>query len=56
MSTEEALKFLDFAIEATSTQTDYDIGLRNGMRFAKSLLDEKEPHYDRLDIIVKETK
>lgn len=37
---------IDFAIEATDSQDDYSMGMRNGMRYVKSLIDGKEPQYE----------
>ena len=37
---------IDFAIKATDSQDDYSMGMRNGMRYAESLIDGKEPQYE----------
>ena len=37
---------IDFAIKATGSQDDYSMGMRNGMRYVKSLIDGKEPQYE----------
>lgn len=37
---------IDFAIKATDSQDDYSMGMRNGMRYAKSLINGKEPQYE----------
>lgn len=37
---------INFAIEATDSQDDYSIGMRNGMRYVKWLIDGKEPQYE----------
>lgn len=37
---------IDFAIKATDSQDDYSMGMRNGMRYVKSLIDGKEPQYE----------
>lgn len=47
--TREEMKMIDainFAIEATDSQDDYGMGMRNGMRYVKSLIDGKEPQYE----------
>ena len=46
-SREEAIDFLRFAIEATGTDDDYSIGLRNGIRLAISVFTGEAPKYDR---------
>jgi len=38
---------IDFAIKATDSQDDYSMGMRNGMRYVKSLIDGKEPQYEQ---------
>lgn len=38
---------IDFAIEATNENSDYDVGLRNGLRLAMSFIDGKQPQYER---------
>lgn len=40
---------IDFAIEATNENSDYDVGLRNGLRLAMSFIDGKQPQYERRD-------
>lgn len=37
---------IDFAIKATDSQDDYSMGMRNGMRYVKSIIDGKEPQYE----------
>jgi len=37
---------IDFAIKLTDEQDDYSMGMRNGMRYVKSLIDGKEPQYE----------
>lgn len=37
---------IDFAIKATDSQDDYSMGMRSGMRYVKSLIDNKEPQYE----------
>ena len=49
MDKTETIKFIKFAIEATGKETDYDIGLRNGIRLALSVLTGEEPKYDSLE-------
>jgi hypothetical protein len=39
-------KAIDFAIEATDGDDKYSMGMRNGMRYVKSLIDGKEPEYE----------
>lgn len=43
---EKIIDAIDFAIKATDSQDDYSIGMRNGMRYVKSLIDGKEPQYE----------
>jgi len=43
---EKTIDAIDFAIKATDSQDDYSIGMRNGMRYVKSLIDGKEPQYE----------
>jgi len=43
---EEMIDAIDFAIKATDSQDDYGMGMRNGMRYVKSLIDGKEPQYE----------
>ena len=43
---EKMIDAIDFAIKATDSQDDYSMGMRNGMRYVKSLIDSKEPHYE----------
>lgn len=38
---------IDFAIKATDSRDDYGMGMRNGMRYVKSLLDNQEPRYEQ---------
>lgn len=45
-SDEKMINTIDFAIKATDTQDDYSMGMRNGMRYVKSLIDGKEPQYE----------
>ena len=39
---------IDYALDTTSRHDDYSIGLRNGMRFVKSLIDGEEPDYEKV--------
>ena len=43
---EKMIDAIDFAIKATDSQDDYRMGMRNGMRYVKSLIDGKEPQYE----------
>lgn len=43
---EKIIDAIDFAINATDSQDDYSMGMRNGMRYVKSLVDGKEPQYE----------
>lgn len=43
---EKTIDAIDFAIKATDTQDDYSMGMRNGMRYVKYLIDGKEPQYE----------
>ncbi len=43
---EEIIKAIDLAILITNGGDYYSIGLRNGMRYAKSLIDGKAPIYE----------
>lgn len=43
---EKMIDDIDFAIKATDSQDDYSMGMRNGMRYVKSLIDGKEPQYE----------
>lgn len=40
------LDTIDFAIDASNGDTNYFVGLRNGLRYAKSLVDGEEPQYE----------
>ena len=42
----DIVKAIDFAIDATDGDDKYDMGMRNGMRYVKSLIDGKEPEYE----------
>jgi hypothetical protein len=42
----DIVKAIDFAIEATNLKDEYSLGMRNGMRYVKSLIDGKEPEYE----------
>ena len=39
-------KDINFAIRATNMNSDYDVGLRNGLRLALAFIDGKEPQYE----------
>ena len=43
---EKMIDAIDFAIKATDSQDDYSMGMRNGMRYVKSLIDGKKPQYE----------
>ena len=43
---EKMIDAIGFAIKATDSQDDYSMGMRNGMRYVKSLIDGKEPQYE----------
>lgn len=43
---EKTIDAIDFAIKATNSQDDYSMGMRNGMRYVKSLIEGKEPQYE----------
>lgn len=43
---EKMIDAIDFAIKATDSQDDYSMGMRNGMRYVKSLINDKEPQYE----------
>jgi len=43
---EKLIDAIDFAIKATGSQDDYCMGMSNGMRYVKSLIDGKEPQYE----------
>lgn len=40
---------LDFDINATTDGDDYSVGLRNGLRLAKSLLNGEEPKFEHIE-------
>ena len=40
------LNTLDFAIDASNGDTNYFVGFRNGLRYAKSLIDGEEPQFE----------
>lgn len=43
---EKMIDAINFAIKATDSQDDYSMGMCNGMRYVKSLIDGKEPQYE----------
>lgn len=43
---DKIIDVIDFAIEATNSQDDYGMGMRNGMRYVKSVLDGIDPQYE----------
>ena len=40
------LNTIDFAIDASNGNTNYFVGFRNGLRYAKSLIDGEEPQFE----------
>ena len=46
INNEKMIDAIDFAIQITDSQDDYSMGMRNGMRYVKSLIDGKEPQYE----------
>lgn len=40
------LDTLDFAVDASNGDTNYFVGFRNGLRYAKSLIDGEEPQFE----------
>lgn len=49
------LDTLDFAIDASNGNNSYFVGFRNGLRYAKSLIDGEEPQFEE-DKMTKEQK
>ena len=45
---EKMIDDINFAIKITDGQDKYSIGMRNGMRYVKSLIDGKEPQYESM--------
>lgn len=45
----EVIKCINFAINATTAKTDYDTGLRNGLRLALCYIEGKEPDFEECD-------
>ena len=43
---DELLQKIEEGIKATTPTDEYSVGMRNGMKWCKSLLDGKEPKYD----------
>ena len=43
---EEVLGDIDFAIKATNLNDTYSVGLRNGLRLAKSFIDDDKPVFE----------
>lgn len=43
---QKILDTIDFAIDASNGDTNYFVGFRNGLRYAKSLVDGEEPQYE----------
>lgn len=44
------LDVLDFAIDASNGETNYFVGFRNGLRYAKSLIDGEEPQFENCEV------
>lgn len=49
MAYDEFLKTMDMAIEATTENDAYSIGMRNGIRYAKSVVDNVDPEYESVN-------
>lgn len=45
---EKIIDDINFAIKITDGQDKYSIGMRNGMRYVKNLIDGKEPQYESM--------
>lgn len=43
---DKLIQIIEEGIKATGTADDYSVGMCNGMKWCKSLLDGKEPKYD----------
>lgn len=41
------VEFINIAINGTPSKTDYDIGLKNGLKLALSVIDGKEPDFEK---------
>lgn len=46
LDTEKLIQAILFGIEATSGKDDYSVGLRNGMRWALSMITNEEPKFE----------
>ena len=46
---DDAVNFLYEAIDATNGNSDYDIGLKNGLRLAISVITKTEPNYETVN-------
>lgn len=44
--TDDLINEIRWAIEATTGDDDYSLGMRNGMRYVKYLIDGEEPKYE----------
>lgn len=42
----DVIKGIDTALEVAETNTLYEMGFRNGLRYAKSLIDNLEPEFE----------
>ena len=49
----DLVEMIDKAIEATDMNDAYSIGLRNGLRCAKSFIDGEEPEYEKVSADVR---
>lgn len=49
MAYDEFIKSMDFAISATNGNDAYSIGMRNGIRYAKSVVDNVDPEYESVN-------
>ena len=46
---DKLLETLDFAINASTGKDNYMVGFRNALRYAKSLVDGKEPEFEHCE-------
>ena len=47
LDTAKLIQDILFGIEATSGKDDYSVGLRNGMKWALSVITNEEPKFER---------
>ena len=45
---DELISTIDISIDSAKRHDSYSIGLRNGMRYVRSLIDGKEPDYEKV--------